>query len=385
MNQQKRGIMKAKSIKGKTAKEIQSGLDSALADGFQPTLAITFISAEQELDSIRSMMTSHHIQIFGASSGSLFIDGDIEDEAIALLLLDVNPAYFRLELLPSDGNSKYPTAHTIGMAGKKMFGKPAFLIVSGGLVTDGDEIVAGIEDSVGRNTTLFGGLASDNLKMIKTYVFTNDKLTDNGLLALILDEEKISLSGLAYGGWQPVGNERTITSSKGNVLYTIDGEPTLDFIARYSGLKKAEIEKETAIVLASNFQLQLQRSDKHPVMRTPMFIDRSNGAIVFAGSMPEGSKIKLCLLPGFEVIDAVIKEFSQFKNAEPEADALIMFSCAGRQMALGLYVSEEIEKIRNTWGAPMAGFFCFGEIGRVSGGNSEFHNMTCSLAVLKEK
>jgi len=33
----------------------------------------------------------------------------------------------------------------------------------------------------------------------------------------------------------------------------------------------------------------------------------------------------------------------------------------------------------------MAGFFCFGEIGRVEKGSTEFHNMTCSLALLKEK
>jgi hypothetical protein len=39
--------------------------------------------------------------------------------------------------------------------------------------------------------------------MERTYVFTNDNLFDYGLLALILDEEKISLSGVAVGGWKP--------------------------------------------------------------------------------------------------------------------------------------------------------------------------------------
>ena len=116
-----------------------------------------------------------------------------------------------------------------------------------------------------------------------------------------------------------------------------------------------------------------------------MYVNKSDRSIVFAGSMPQGARVKLCLLPGFEVIDAAVAEFSRFKTQEPDADALIMFSCAGRQMALGMHVSDEIDRIKNMWEAPMTGFFCFGEIGRVAGGNHEFNNMTCSLAMLREK
>ena len=210
-------------------------------------------------------------------------------------------------------------------------------------------------------------------------------ISDNGLVALILDEEKISLTGLAHGGWKPVGNEKTITSSNGNIVFTIEGEPAIDLIARYAGIKRSDPANETAIALASNFQLQLKRENKHPVMRTPMYLNSADGSIVFAGSLPQDSKVRFCLLPGFEVIDDAKKEFTEFKNQVPDADALIMFSCAGRQMALGLFVSEEIINIKNLWNAPMAGFFCFGEIGKVKGGNLEFHNMTCSLAILKEK
>jgi len=138
-------------------------------------------------------------------------------------------------------------------------------------------------------------------------------------------------------------------------------------------------------LISSNFQLQLKREDKHPVMRTPMQANAEDRSIVFAGSLPEGSKVKLCLLPGFEVIEAALKEFNNYKKEQPDPDALILFSCAGRQLTLGPYVSEEIDGIKNIWNVPLAGFFCYGEIGRVVSGQHEFHNMTCSLATLKEK
>lgn len=377
--------MKAKSIKGKTAEEIITALETGNAEGFNPTVAIIFIAADNEREAVCSVFTKKGIQVFGASSGGNFIDEEIESGAIVVLLMEINPAYFIIKLTNTDQGKKTTIAEQIGNTGMAKFSKPSFLIVSGGITTDGDEIIEGIEKACGKGTKIFGGLAADSFKMERTYVFNNNEITDNGLIALILDEEKISLSGIAIGGWRPMGIERTITSSKGNVVYSIDNEPALDFISRYAGIKDIDSQNSLGMLLSSNFQLQLKRENKHPVMRTPMIANKEDRSIIFAGSLPEGSKVRLCLLPGFEVIEAALKDFLAYKNEQESADALIMFSCAGRQMSLGPYVSEEIIGVRNLWDAPMAGFFCFGEIGRVENGDHEFHNMTCSLAILKEK
>jgi len=377
--------MKAKSIKGKTAEEIKEALEKNMADGFQPTLAVVFMANDNERIAITELLSQKGIQIFGASTGDNFTDGEIESNSIVLLLLDIDPAYFQLAIKGADEGTIKEIAEQIGKSALAKFKKPAFLVVSGGLAVDGDEIIAGIESACGIGTTIFGGLAADFLRMQRTYVFNNDKLCDYGLLGLILDEEKISLSGMAVGGWKPMGMDRIITKSIGNVVYTIDNEPALDFVSRYAGLKDLDTNNALNFLISSNFQLQLKREDKHPVMRTPMQANAEDRSIVFAGSLPEGSKVKLCLLPGFEVIEATLNEFNNYKKEQPEPDALILFSCAGRQLTLGPYVSEEIDGIKNIWNVPLVGFFCYGEIGRVVSGQHEFHNMTCSLATLKEK
>lgn len=377
--------MKAKSIKGKTAEEIKEALEKSMTDGFQPTLAVVFMANDNERIAVTELLSQKRIQIFGASTGDNFTDGEIESHTIVLLLLDINPAYFQLAIKGADEGTIKEIAEQIGKSALAKFKKPAFLVVSGGLAVDGDEIIAGIESACGKGTTIFGGLAADFLRMQRTYVFNNDKLCDYGLLALILDEEKISLSGMAVGGWKPMGMDRIITKSAGNVVYTIDNEPALDFVSRYAGLKDLDTNNALNFLISSNFQLQLKREDKHPVMRTPMQANPEDRSIVFAGSLPQGSKVKLCLLPGFEVIEAALNEFNNYKKDQPEPDALILFSCAGRQLTLGPYVSEEIDGIKNIWNAPLAGFFCYGEIGRVVSGQHEFHNMTCSLATLMEK
>ena len=377
--------MKARSIKGKTAEEIKEALEKSITNGFQPTLAVVFMANDNERIGVTELLSQKGIQIFGASTGDNFTDGEIESNSIVLLLLDIDPAYFQLAIKGTDEGTIKEIADQIGKSALRKFKNPAFLVISGGLAVDGDEIITGIESACGKGTTIIGGLAADSLKMERTYVFTNDKLFDYGLLALILDEEKISLSGVAVGGWKPVGMDRIITKSNGNVVYTIDNEPALDFVSRYAGLKDLDTNNGMNFMISSNFQVQLKREGKHPVMRTPMQANPQDRSIIFAGSLPEGSKVKLCLLPGFEVIEATLNEFNNYKKEQPEPDAIILFSCAGRQITLGPFVSEEIGKIKNIWNAPLAGFFCYGEIGRVDSGQHEFHNMTCSLATLTEK
>lgn len=377
--------MKAKSIKGKNAAEISAALDAVITGGFKPTVAIVLLEAELEYQELCTFFSKKNILVFGCSTGSNFTDGEIEFSSIVVLLLDLDKKYFCVKLAASENGSIKDFAEEIAKTGLDAFSKPAFLIVSGGMAADGDEIVEGVENICGNDPTIFGGLAADSLKMIRTFVFTNDRLADHGLIALIFDEEKISLNGMAVGGWRPVGTDYIITGSNGNVLYSINNEPALQFISRYAGIKDFFGDNMANVTLSANFQLQLQRPGKHPVMRTPMYANPGDHSIVFAGSLPLGSKVRLSMLPGFDVIDTARKEFAEYKKDQPEADALIMFSCAGRQVSLGPYVSDEINGIKEIWGAPMAGFFCFGEIGRVEKGKNEFQNMTCSLAILKEK
>jgi small ligand-binding sensory domain FIST len=104
------------------------------------------------------------------------------------------------------------------------------------------------------------------------------------------------------------------------------------------------------------------------------------------GLINSGDKIRFTLPPDFEVVETVSKDAEQIMQTEiPDADALIMFSCMGRLGAFGPLAGEEIEGIKKSFNVPMAGFFCYGEFGRATGGSNEFHNMTCCWLALKEK
>jgi hypothetical protein len=85
-------------------------------------------------------------------------------------------------------------------------------------------------------------------------------------------------------------------------------------------------------------------------------------------------------------MEKVVKSVENLKDTVmPEADAIVVFSCAGRILSLGPLMSKELEGIKEVWNVPMAGMFSNAELGRATGGNLEMHNLTTCVIALKEK
>jgi hypothetical protein len=267
------------------------------------------------------------------------------------------------------------------------FASPAFLLSCSHLETDAEELLFGIEDIVGKQVNVFGGAAGDDYSFSQQFVFTNNMESKRGMVALVLDENKIIIKGRATCGWNAVGTVRTVTKSDGNHVYTVDDIPVLDLTAKYGGIQDVTPDNKNLIFeIASTFPLQLQREQGDPVMRPGLLIDWKDHSFYCSGSVPQGSKVRFSLPPDFDVVEKVISDCEMLKATEmPEADAMIVFSCAGRQVALGPMIHQEIEGLKNIWKVPMVGFFSNSELARANGGNLEMHSLTSCSVVLKEK
>src|SRR6476469_7653926 len=130
-------MMKAKSIKGKSTEEIKAALEVSIGDGFRPTLAIVFISVKQNREAISELLDEKGIKIFGATTAGEFIDGEIEEGSIVMMLLEINPAYFKIELMETSQETTLADANKLGVTGKKAFTNPAFIIANSGVDLDG--------------------------------------------------------------------------------------------------------------------------------------------------------------------------------------------------------------------------------------------------------
>jgi hypothetical protein len=380
--------MTAKTIKGQSTADIRSALQQLIAEGFTPTLAVVFMSIKQDSDAVCKLLEEKGISIFGATTSGEFINNEISEGGIVIMLLDLNPGYFKLLFLETNSGSAYDVSKQLGAEGKKLYKNPAFVMVTGWLHTEGEKIIKGIQDGFGGEVTVFGAMAGDDLTLKDPRVFTSGKNSTTGILAMIIDGNKVNVSGVATCGWRPIGITKTITKSEGNVVYTIDGQPAFDLVIKYLGLNIDDMNAitNTVVNLGAYYPLQLEREDAPPVMRTAMLGNKEDRSLICAGNVPQGAKVRFSLPPDFDVIDTVVNECSALKDEKQnEADALIMFSCISRYLSFGVMTNEELERVQKVWNAPFIGFFSYGEFGKSEKGKHEFHNNTCCVVTLKEK
>ncbi|HVE61017.1 MAG TPA: FIST N-terminal domain-containing protein [Chitinophagaceae bacterium] len=379
--------MKAKSIKGKSTEEIQTALHESMADDFKPTLAIVFISTKQDRNAIGKLLSKHDIAVFGATTHGEFIDEDLDKGSVVMLLMDINPSYFTVLFTEYPEKNYRQVAQRVVNQAKQLFSNPAFLLAGSHMETDAEQLLFGFEDVIGKQVNVFGGMAGDDYSFTEQFVFTNDKESNRGMVVLVLDESKIIIKGKATCGWKAVGTEKTVTKSEGNHVFTVDNEPVLDITAKYGGLENMnEGNTAAAMEIATNFPLQLQREKGDPVMRPGLLVNWEDRSFVCSGSVPQGSKVRFSLPPDLDVMEKVIRGAEELKASEmPEADALIVFSCAGRILSFGPMMNMEIEGLKKVWNVPMAGMFSNAELGRATGGNLEMHNLTTCCVALKER
>ncbi|MEO5946496.1 MAG: FIST N-terminal domain-containing protein [Chitinophagaceae bacterium] len=379
--------MKAKSIKGKSTEEIKTGLEKTMTDGFQPTLAICFISKSLDRTAITNLLDAESISVFGCTTNGEFTDEEPEKGSAAILLLEMSKDYFQIYFEEYPEKNYREVSKAIAQKAKAKFAQPAFLIGISNAAADGEEVLRGIEEVAGSSVNAFGGAAGDDYSFSETFVFTNGKDSGHAMVCIALDESKVEINGIATCGWRAVGTEKLVTKSEGNHVYTVDNIPVLDLTAKYGGIENVSQENKNLLIeIAANFPLQLQREKGDPVMRPGLTIDWTDRSYYTSGSVPQGSKVRFSLPPDFDVMEKVIKGVENLKASQmPDADALVVFSCAGRILSLGPLMSQEIEGIKNVWNVPMAGMFSNAELGRATGGNLEMHNLTTCCIALKEK
>lgn len=371
--------MKVQAFSANSIPAVETGIQEFLKSGNTPTLAVVFASVAHDLEKIRQVFLSHDIRLFGGSSSGEIADDSAYEESITCMLLDIAPQAFQVNSFASVDQNSYQLGQQVGRWAKQAFENPAILVLSAGLQADGEQIVIGIIETIGYQVPLFGGLAGDDLRMQGSYIFGSQQVISDGVLAVAFDQNQVELSGTTVSGWRRIGTPKTITHSVGNLVYSIDNQPTLDVYTKYLNLPP-----DSTTALNGEYPLLVMRDNETFVLRTAMVI-KEDKSMVYAGSVPQGAKVFFSMPPGIEIIDRAIEALEEFRQTRPVADAVVMFSCKARHLALGPIVDDEITAVYKVWKKPLVGFFAYGEIGPNKLGRCDFHNDTISLVLIREK
>jgi len=376
--------MKTLSFTTPRAENIPAELDAHISNDFSPQLAFVFASALQGIHDISDAFKNYEVQVIGSSTGGNILadekDTVIYEDAIVITLIEMEKRNYSYLALEQGAISDFEFGQRIGNWGASEFEDPHLIIIASGLGHNGQDLVEGIMDTAGRDIKMFGGLAGDDIRFEKNYVFSGHQVIENGAIVLAFDQSRIHIHGLATSGWVGLGKDLTVTSAESNIVYSIDNHPALEVYKKYLSVQDTDLP-----AIGVEYPLLIKRDDDTYALRAVMSVDREQQALIFAGSVPQDSIVTFSSSPGFEVIDRTKERIDKFHALHPEADMILLFSCMARHLALGPVITEEILYPVEKWDIPLSGFFTYGEIGTNAGKTCDFFNQTYSLVILKEK
>jgi hypothetical protein len=227
---------------------------------------------------------------------------------------------------------------------------------------------------------LWGGGAGNNVSWEEpTYQYCDDEVISGGVSYALL-------SGKARASWalshslNPIGGERIVTRSQGNIIYEIDGKPALEVLKEYLPEGALADERDWmryALSLALCFKAPSYMKDEEYVVRGVPALRMADGSITVLTEVPEGTSVwfssrdKEKISTGFDRMAAQIKD--QLGGEKP--NLVFQFECLtrGKLMFREQEKLQLLKRLRQSVDrdVPWAGFYTIGgEFGPV-----EEHNL----------
>jgi hypothetical protein len=255
-----------------------------------------------------------------------------------------------------------------------------------------DNFFAGLEESLPseRFLPMWGGGAYAELNNGKPpHQYCDDEVISGGVSYALL-------SGKAQAGWAishtviPIGGERIVTRSKGNVIYEIDNKPAVEVLKEYLPEHALADDRDWiryAVSLALCFRAPSYMKDEEYVVRGVPAVKMADGSIIVQTEVQEGTSVwfssrdKEKLATGLDRMAAQIK--GQLGGEQPKL--VFQFECATRGKMM-FRDQEKLQFLRHFRRSvdpdvPWAGYYCAGEIGPVEEHNN-YHLYTSVVLAL---
>jgi hypothetical protein len=261
-----------------------------------------------------------------------------------------------------------------------------------GLIDYLDDFFAGLEGNLPSEQflPLWGGGAGNNFNLEEpTYQYCDDKVVSNGV-AYALPSGRAQASWAISHGMVPIGGERKVTRSQGNVIYEIDGKPAIEVLKEYLP-EHALIEDHDwmpyAISLALVFEAPSYMKDEEYVVRGVPAVRMADGSITVQTEVQDGTSVwfssrdKEKISTRFDQMAGQIKE--QLGDEKPKL--VFQFECLtrGKLMFREQERQEILRRFRQSVDpdVPWAGFYTIGEIGPVEKHNDRHLYTSVVLAL----
>src|ERR671916_1265996 len=328
-------------------------------------------------------------------SGEGTISGDYANESnfsVVVMVISSDELRWRNGLATGLGADSYATGQRVAQSLSSEVSADAvgLFVFPDGTTVNFDNFFAGLEGNLSSDQFLpfWGGGAGDNLAMVQTYQYCDDEVVSDGVAYTLLSGEAHLASTIGIG-YIPIGGERTVTRSQGNVIYEIDGKPALEVLQEYLPDRAlAEDWGRYVPTFGLSFRAPSYMKDEEYILRGINSVNTADGSVSLQTEVQEGSSVWFSSRDKEKITTGLDRMAEQIKQdlggAQPKL--VFHFDCCSRGKVM-LRDQEKLQLLRQFRQAvapevPWAGFYTYGEVGPV-GKHNFYHTYTAVCFTLR--
>jgi hypothetical protein len=352
-----------------------------------PALLVVFCSGQADPAEVLAGIDEVFpgVPLIGCSSQAVIASEGLDGPGVAVTALG-GPGFAARTGLASagDGGQREAGAAVAGRLADLAGDHPhrVLLLLTDGSLGDQEEILAGAYSVVGASVPLIGGTCGTDPALGHGYQLRGRAVATGSVVGAVIASDAPFGIGLGHG-CRKIGQPMIVTRSVQGVISTLDDEPALDaYLGRLDAPPEVYRDHAAFDAYTRPRPIGIRRRNGEEVRHVGL-VPGPEGRLRSSGEVPEGGLIWVMEGDRESTLDAAAEACQAAVDGlggHPPL-GLIAFDCISRSRVLGAEgTREEVERmLKVADGAPLAGFYTWGEIARTRG-ITGYHNQT--LAVL---
>jgi len=271
--------------------------------------------------------------------------------------------------------------------------KPIKMIyfLTSGIDMANDECIAGFEEILGSDVTIFGATSSDNMKGFISYQCAGSSVFEHGAFAIGLYDDTLTIDTQATHGFVAVGEPLVVTKSIGHIIKEINGKPAWSEYLRLLGLEQNATCGETIPIGALGEILSSDQAKEYGNSHILRVVTRHAGdEMYYATHIPPGTKLWLTKRDENLIFSEMERMTTAIKNRNQDKQPVAVFHAdclaRGRSLFNKIIKEELVGRMQYPFYQdgvcpPWLGMYGFGEFAKLSNKNT-YHNYTTALYVI---
>jgi hypothetical protein len=256
------------------------------------------------------------------------------------------------------------------------------LVLTDALAGYTDDMVDEMTVRTGGTYQLFGGGAADDARFQQTHIFFGTQVHADAVVVLeMLSKRPIGL-GVRHG-WEPSGPLLRVTEAEGNRVISLNATVAGEVFHAHAKATGQVFNRDDPLPFFLHNVIGIDTGDGYK-LRVPLSLG-ADGSVSCAAAVPVGATVRMMVASAASACQAA-SEASQAALAGLQGAPLagsLLFDCAATRLRLGRAFGDELKAVAHSLGSSnFAGCNTYGQIARIEGQFSGFHNCTAVVCAI---